>query len=119
MKNKIIKIINFIAKTASIFMIIIFLTFFIGEGLLGNLSLLTTEEIMLLILIPGILFIGTFIAWKKEFIGGLIMCLSIIIFNVIEMIFSKDHTLSTNFWLFFIIGLLFIIIGILKQKKKI
>ncbi len=99
-----------------------FLIFFMGEGIINNIKTLKTEEIILLSLIPGLFTLGTALAWKKELLGGIIICSSVIAFNVIDYIIFRNKTFSFNFLILlivlFIIGMLFIIVGINNRKTK-
>ncbi len=115
MNRSLVKIIRLIARISSIIMLIFFSIFFIGEGIIYNLDTLKTAELILLIFVPVTLFIGTFIAWKKDLIGGIIISSSIILFNIVDMIALNKNIISFNFILCFLIGLLFIIVGLNKK----
>lgn len=118
MNDKLINMIRNIARACSIIMILLFMTFFIGEGILNNLEELKATELILLIFVPIALFVGTFIAWKNELIGGIVIFSSIILFNLFDMILFEKNTISFNFSLCLIIGILFVIIGIHERKRK-
>jgi len=116
MKKNIVDTINIIARCISIIILLLFLVFFIGENSISDLKIFKTEEIILLCLIPVLLTIGTVIAWKIPLIGGIIISSSVIIFNIIENINSESITL--NFFTIFALGILFIIVGINKKRRK-
>ncbi len=115
--NNMFKIIRIIARIASVIMVLLMAVFFIGEGIINNLDELKVSELILLIFVPVTLFIGTFIAWKKEFIGGIIISGSIVLFNIMDMILFNKKMISFNFISCFLIGLLFIIVGINNKSS--
>lgn len=115
MNKNLVKIIRLIARLSSIIMILFMSIFFIGEGIIYNISTIKTAELFLLIFIPVTLFIGTFIALKKDLIGGIIISSSVVLFNIVDMIAFNKSIFFFNFLLCFIIGILFIIVGLNKK----
>lgn len=113
-KDKLIKTAKIFAVAGSAIMIALFISFFIGEKI--SLASIKGTDIILLIIVPGLLSIGAIIAWFKELIGGIIMAFSIILYNIISTIIYKKFTF--DFWLFLIIAILFITIGLFKGYKK-
>lgn len=112
--STLIKLSKGFAIFCSLIMFALFISFFIGEKI--SLPLLKGPDIALLIFIPGILSIGAITAWFKELTGGLIMTLSIVVFNIISTIAYKKFTF--DFWLFLIIAILFITIGLVKTNEQ-
>ncbi len=117
MKEKTIKTLRFSARITSIAILLVFLIFFVGEGIVSNLETLKIEDILLLSLIPGLLLVGTIIAWKRELLGGIIICISILTFNFIDYFLHSDTAFSPNFLIIILVGILFIIVGINKKIK--
>lgn len=113
--------IRWITRVISLLVALLFVVFFIGEGLFNNISELTIPEILGVVCI--IFFIlGSIIAWKKEIIGGIVIIISIILFNVITMIEESSINIEIDFEMFIIFGILFIICGMidkLQLDKKI
>ncbi len=116
MKENILKSMKIVARITSALVLLIFLVFFIGENTVNNIALLKTQDILLLLLIPGVLTIGTIITWKNELLGGIVICAVFTIFSVIDYAVT-GKIVSPNFLIIFVTGILFIIVGINSKKQ--
>lgn len=116
-QNMLIFIIRWIFRLASIGFAVLFIFFFIGEGAISNLADLGISEILLLVFIPLIFVIGIIVAFSREALGGIIMVLGVIGFNVVDMISSNGFSGVIEFWYLLIPGAVFIILGSITKRK--
>ena len=123
-KIKFKKVIRWIARLMGIGIVALLAFFLIAEsitdiidGSFGEIKL-PMRDVFALICIPGVLFAGILISWKKEIIGGLIILGSFLFFNVNSLIFESLRSFNFDFWFVFLLGLLTIVSGILHRPKS-
>ncbi|MGD2158204.1 MAG: hypothetical protein PVG32_15110 [Anaerolineales bacterium] len=105
-KQKTMKIVRWVARVWSLVILFFFLLIFIGEILSPHTEeAMTLSDAALLILFPIATCLGLALAWRWEFLGGVISLISIVLFVVIMGIAGRLNTPSN-----FIILLAFIAI---------
>lgn len=115
--NKSQKIIKWIARIFSGLIVFTILFFFIGEFNLEDISLLHFRDVVALFFIPLAYGASSAVAWKKELIGGALMLMSVILFNVSSWVFDGFTGLYFDFGLALIPAVLFIISHFLKKRS--
>jgi len=113
--NKSIKIIRWAARIFCLAFVALFLVFFIGEGGFQELPNLPYKEIILLMLIPVAFSAGAVLELKSELWGGIIIILSVIGFNAIDIASSRGFS-GVEFWYLLIPGIVFVVLACLKKK---
>jgi hypothetical protein len=118
-ENNVAKVtIRWIARIWGIFIIILFLIFGIGEGVVESFVTPTWQELVLLFFIPLTLVVGIVIAWFKEVIGGIIIISSVLLFNITDvLLLSGNKFLDLDFGWLAILGLLFLLCPKTKKRK--
>ncbi len=118
------KVIRWVARLMGIGIVALLAFFLIAEsitdiidGSFGEIKL-PMRDVIALICIPGVLFAGILISWKKEIIGGLIILGSFVFFNVNSLIFESLRSFNFDFWFVFLLGILTIVSGILHRPKS-
>lgn len=121
---KIKKVIRWIARLLGIGIAALLAFFLIAEtitsiieGDFGN-TMMSQRDIIALICIPGVLFIGILLSWFKEILGGILILASFLLFNINSLLFETFDTFSVDFWFVFLLGVLTIVSGILYRSKK-
>lgn len=95
--DKVILIIRWVTRIISLVFAGIFLLFIIGEGNIKEFVTLSTSEIFLVIFVPLLYILGVAVSWKKELIGGIIILVSVIGFNIVEIVAGKHFSLELEF----------------------
>ncbi|WP_436714445.1 hypothetical protein U8335_15270 [Roseiconus lacunae] len=80
-------------------------------GSFGNKNLPNLTEAVGLLLFPGGIVAGMMIGWRKEFIGGCITLVSLLAFYVWCTFFGGGFPTGPYFFLFSLLGLLFLAAG--------
>ncbi len=94
----------------------LFLLFFIGEGNVSQLMQVSRVEWALIACIPILFIIGVIVAWKREIIGGVVILISVIAFNTIDMAAARTFTGNIEFAFVTIPGILFLLAAFLDRK---
>jgi hypothetical protein len=119
-ENNVAKVtIRWIARIWGIFIIILFLIFGIGEGVVESFVTPVWQELVLLFFIPLTLVVGIVIAWFKEVVGGIIIISSVLLFNITDvLLLSGNKFLDLDFGWLAILGLLFLLCPKTKKRKE-
>ena len=110
----IISTFRFVARLFSVLLVLVILSLAIGEGFPSPANLTTTELLLTISLI--IMLTGLLLAWKWEFIGGIIIIIGFLVFFIINSVHSGYLRLGYFFIVFPITGLLYLFCG---WKRKI
>jgi hypothetical protein len=115
-KNRIVKaIIRWIARITGTLIILFFIVFGIGEGMMGPFVMPEWYVIVMKLFIPGMLIVGIIVAWFRETVGGVIIISSVLMYNLAGMIITGDFgTFHFDFAWLLILALLFL----LSPKKS-
>jgi len=114
--EKMISVLRWTTRILSMLIALLFLVFFIGEADFTEPISLSVGEVFMILSIPVLLIAGIIVAWKREVLGGIIIILSVLCFNMAAMISEKYFTFELEFGLFLILGLMFIICGVSKRR---
>lgn len=101
-------IVRWVARLSSLVIALVFIIFFIGEFHWPTLISLAPIEYVLLAFIPVIFISGTLVALKSELLGGLIMILSVIGYNIVSMIAFHTSVLELDFIFLIVPGILYV-----------
>ncbi len=113
--DKIINIIRWATRILGILTVLLFLIFFIGEGF-SDISAITIGEWVMMFFVPVVLLAGIIVAWRREMLGGIIVILSILLFNLTSMIAERAFTFQLDFGFFLIIGFGFVFCGFVEGR---
>jgi hypothetical protein len=128
MKSKqiIINVLKWTARISGLLVIALFV-FMLSASLIGSImegdtfnpSDIQLADYLMMSSIPILFSVGVIIAWKRELIGGIIIIISVFLFNFFDFLLRRDcMEFNVFFWQIMIIGALFIIVSILKHRKK-
>jgi hypothetical protein len=115
-QNMLAFIIRWLARLVCIGFVVLFIVFFIGEGGLSNPAGLGTTELLLLACIPLLFVIGTVVAFFSEALGGIIIILSVIGFNAVDI--AGGSAFTGSFWYLLIPGVVFVLLARLAGNKR-
>jgi len=116
-RNKVIPVIRWTARILSGLIVILILFIFIGEGMsdgFGGFLHLTLRENLMTLAFIGV-FIGLIIGWKWELTGGILILAGLILFYLLDFLFSGTFPRGVIFPYFAIPGILFILSGLLSK----
>lgn len=88
--KRILNMVRWAARILGVGFVGLFLYLFVSQGGLGEFIYLTGAEKLRLTFLPVVFTIGLAVSWKRELLGGAIMILSVIGFNLVG-IASKQH----------------------------
>ena len=111
-------ILRWIARLSSLVIALVFIIFFIGEFDFSSILALSAIEYVLLSFIPLLYLLGIGVALKYELIGGILMTISVIGYNVSSMIYYHTGILEMDFIYLLIPGILFITLAIFESMYK-
>ena len=113
-------LIRWIARVMSVLVLIFLLAFLIGEGFMGDdpLVMPTVQEWVSLLFFPIGLLIGLGVGWWHELWGGLIGVGAILLFYLIDILFTG--TPPSGFWfiLLTVPAMLFLILGLINRTRS-
>ena len=115
--KKTICILRWTTRILGILIALLFIVFFLGETDFSQPPRVTTAETFMILCIPIMLLIGILVAWKREVMGGMIIVMSILLFNIVAMI-SEGFSFELEFGVFLSVGLLFIICGVADRRLE-
>ena len=115
--NKLINIVRWTTRVLSILTALLFIVFFIGEGI-PNPASLSFSEWLLMLFVPVMLIAGMVVAWMREMLGGILVVASILLFNLTAMITEGMFNFELEFGFFLIIGFGFIFCGFAKGRLR-
>jgi hypothetical protein len=119
-RDKLIKILRWIARIWSILVLSLTVLIFVGSVFSpeGDDATWKPIELVAALFFPIGMTIGMIVAWRKELIGGLITVISFIIFSILILIPRGAVVRAMPMFLFLTApGILFLINGIICRKK--
>lgn len=109
--------VRWVARLLGLGFIVLFLIFFIGEGGPGELLFLSNADKLRLTFVPLVFAVGLFVAWKRELLGGAIMLLSVLGFNLVRVIFKDDLFGQVEFAFLLIPGILLVLLPFFSRRS--
>ncbi|MFZ7102504.1 MAG: DUF7670 domain-containing protein [Peptococcaceae bacterium] len=113
--KKVILLTRWTARLTSIGFTGLFILFLIGEGNISGLSII---ELELFLFVPVIFILGCIIGWTRELWGGSLIFVSVIGFNVIDIIASWGFSGEIEFWFLIIPGVFFLLTFYLANSMR-
>lgn len=113
-----VRILRWAARLSGIAIAALFLLFFIGEGNISQLMQVSAVEWALIACIPAVFIIGVVLAWKWELLGGIVILLSVVVFNAIDMIAARAFSGEVEFAFVMIPGILFLLAAFMDRKES-
>lgn len=98
------------ARIIAIGFIVLFLIYFFSGGGINEANNLNSPEKVRLTFVPIVFTIGFIMSWKKERLGGALMVLSVVGFNLVRMIFKRELLGTPEFLFLLIPGLLLLLL---------
>jgi ABC-type polysaccharide/polyol phosphate export permease len=114
MKNRLVFSIRWFARLTGLAFLGLFLWFFINEGI-NDAASITLTQIGLFLFVPVLFTIGLFLAFKRELLGGILIILSVIGANLVDMISSGEFPSQVEFAFLLIPGILFALLPYLAN----
>jgi len=114
----IICVLRWTARIIAVGFVVLFLIFFIGEGGPGELMYLNAADKLGLTFMPVIFIMGLAVAWKRELLGGTIMALSVIGFNLIRIIARQEFSGEVEFAVLLIPSMIFMLLPCLLGRRN-
>jgi hypothetical protein len=108
---------RWVSRLGSLAFILLFFLMFSGEGGLMQLNQLVSAEILLLICIPLLFSAGLIISFFREFLGGLVMVLSIVVFNGISLMWMGFSQWNPDFLYLLVPGIIFMALGCRQMRR--
>ena len=116
-RGKAVTVVRWVTRVLGLGMVGLFILFFIGEGGFGDVAKLTSSEKVLMIFIPVVFIAGMIVTLFRELWGGIIIILSVVGFNTVNVIASKSLSGGLEFWYLLIPGIIFIVLYCVTKKK--
>jgi hypothetical protein len=109
-------ILRMAARLLSIAFILLMVLYYVGDRSVGGET--SSDEYIGMLFFPFGMCIGFIIGWRHELVGGLVACVSMLLFYVVYgLLLTGSVPHSTWFIIFDIPGLLFLIYGILRPPQ--
>ncbi len=117
-ESRTINIIRWTARIASAITAFLILVFFIGDGLSEGfqpLLHLTLRETLMMISFFAV-WLGLILGWKRELTGGLLTVCGLVVFYILDYLFSGSFPRGPFFLIFASPGFLYLYCGIKCRK---
>ena len=112
----VVLIFRWIARISSLVIAFVFAVFFIGEFDYSTFFSLEILEYVLLAFIPVCYMIGAAIALKHELIGGILMVIAIIGYNIVHLFYQNHSGWDLEFVYLTVPGFIYIIEALISIR---
>lgn len=113
-----LKVMRWLVRLFCIGFLALFLFFYVGEGGLEEFPTLPLREQLSLACIPGLFALGLILSFAKERFGGILMALSVVLYDAISWYFDKKLPTQLDFWWLLIPAALLIVFSVISQKQR-